>query len=549
MGGGILYGGNATSGVINIVTKEYENKKYWGGIGLKAGSFNQRKYDLNYGMKLSDKLLMDMKYIQNNKDGYRDYSKRDLKFGEISFKYLLKNGDVGFKYIRNERKSTGASYLTKKEYDENRKQNDSYRGKEAINKQNRYILNFNKEIIEKLKISTIFEYRTRKYTYSYPDKQTGVQFTPAYTGRKKDTNSIYTNVQLKYLYYDTSSLILGGDYQKADVKEDYYSKYKKTPVLNQPYYKSYTNTDYEAIGGYIINKYNYNKFSFTQGIRVEKNSFEEKETSYEHNGIFKNYEKNKDETNNVNYQLTGNYLFTDTFSGYLSWSKVYRSPNLGEYTNWKRNETTGAEESKDAQKVDTFEIGMKSYVNNIYISGAIFYIKGDKEIMYDPYRENDGTRGSYYNLNGKTKRIGLELLSEQMFEKLNIRENFTYLKHEISNGKYQGNNIPGVSNLIFGVGATYTVIPSLLLNIRTNYHGKAYPINDYSNEQSKVSSYVITDISAEYTFSNGISMQIGIDNLFNEIYCDYIIYKDSKNLYQYSPSPERTYYISMKYHF
>lgn len=529
-GGAIIYGGNATSGVINIITKKNKDLKQWGSTGIRLGSFNEKKYNLNYGTYITKNTSIDMKYVKTNKDEYRDYAKKDLDFAEIGIAHNLEDGTLGFKYIRNERKSRGSSYLTKKEYEDDRRQNESYKGKLATNKQDKYILDFNKKLNSKLTLSAIGEYRERKYTYSYPKKD----LVPKYKGRIKNTKSYYTNTQLKYSYGENSNIILGGDYSKAKVKEDYYKKAK---------YSSYTKTDYDAIGGYIINKYNINKFIFTQGVRIERNKFVENETKYKTSGVFDKKSKINDSTTNTNYELAVNYMFSDVISGYLSYNQVHRSPNLGEYTSWK----TGT--SKESQEVDTLEVGLKSLINNIYLSGAVFYIEGNKEIMYDPYRPDDGTNGSYYNLNGKTKRIGLELASEQYFNKITLRQNFTYLNNEITDGPYKGKDIPGVSNIILGVGATLDATDQLTFNLRTNYHGDSYPINDYPNESSKVPSYTVTNISAMYDFNNGITLSAGIDNLFNEIYCDYIVYKPKYGKESYSPSPERTFYVSAEYNF
>ena len=266
-GGAIMYGGNATSGVINIITKENVNKKYWGNTGLQIGSFNERKYKLNYGTNLTENLSIDARYINTDKDGYRDYTKKEAEFGEIGAKYRLKDGNIGFKYIRNERKSTGSSYLTKVQYDEDRKQNgSSYKEKIAHDTQDKYILEFNKKLSDNLSLSAVTEYREREYTYSQPKTAT----YSSYHSRVKNTDSIYTNAQLKYSYMEKSSLILGGDYSKAKVKEDGYST--SGSVI---YRKTYTETDYEAIGGYLLNKYSYNDFIFTQGIRVEIKSLYE----------------------------------------------------------------------------------------------------------------------------------------------------------------------------------------------------------------------------------------------------------------------------------
>ena len=58
---------------------------------------------------------------------------------------------------------------------------------------------------------------------------------------------------------------------------------------------------------------------------------------------------------------------------------------------------------------------------------------------------------------------------------------------------------------------------------------------------------MVTNLSAKYNFNNGVSISAGVDNLFNEIYCDYITYAGKK--INYSPSPERTYYVSAEYKF
>ena len=547
-GGAIMYGGNATSGVINIITKNHNDKKYWGNAGVLFGSYNQKKYKLNYGTHITDRFSIDAKYINLDKDGYRDYTKRESEFAEIGTKYQLNSGEIGLKYIRNKRESTGSGYLNKQQYDEDRRQNESYKGKLATDKQDKFILNFNKELTNSLDFSAVAEYREREYTYSYPKKDK----TPAYKSRLKNTDSFYTNTQLKYKYGDNSKLIIGTDYSQAKVKEDYYSTAKQ-----KVYYKSYTETDYKAIGGYLLNKYHWNDFIFTQGIRVEKTEFDENEKAYKSTGEFSGKTNTKDNKTNTDYELAINYMFDEDTSGYLSYNRVYRAPNLGEYTSWKTDEKTGKVYPKDSQKVDTIEIGLKSLINNIYLSGALFYIQGDKEIMYDPYRDeiklDKNESGSYYNLDGKTERIGLELASEQYFDKITLRQNLTYLfKHKLVDGPYKGNEIPGMSDIVFGLGATYEATSQLTFNIESNYHGKSYLINDYYNKVSKADSYMVTNISAKYDFNNGITVSTGVDNLFNEIYCDYITYAgyvDGKEKINYSPSPERTYYVSAEYKF
>lgn len=557
-GGAIMYGGNATAGVINIITKDNENKKYWGNVGVEGGSYDYRKYKLNYGMNITDRLDAEINYSTSDKNGYREGEKKDLDFIQVGANYKLDDGKLGFKYSHNKKVANDRiTGLTKEEYDKDRRQNKDA-GRLETDEQDKYILTFDKRLTDNLEFSSVVEYRERDYKYKYPseisyDKKNNLYFTPAYVKRIKNTESFYLNSQLKYNYLDNSHLILGGDYSKAKVKEKSFSTTttKKPSSSNDigkksPYFASNTNIDFKAIGGYLINKYSYNNFIFTQGIRIEKNEFDEDKTTFNSSGEInsKKTGRTKDSPTNTNYELTANYLFDEDTSAFFSYNRVKRNPSLTEFSSWWEEKSP----KKEAQTVDTFELGTKTLIENIYLAGSIFYINGDKEIMYDPV---NGTMvgSSFYNLNGKTERIGLELASEQYFDKLTLRENFTYMHNEITDGPYKGNEIPGVSKLMYGLGATYEITPQLIFNLETLYHGKAYAANDFYNKKSKVDSYMVTNISTRYNFNNGLSIFGGINNLFNEQYCDYVNYDSKNDVIKYAASPERNYYIGMEYKF
>lgn len=536
-GGAIMYGGNATAGVINIITKDNENKKYWGNVGFEGGSYDYRKYKLNYGMNITDRLDAEINYSTSDKNGYREGEKKDLDFIQVGTNYKLDDGKLGFKYSHNKKVANDRiTGLTKKEYDEDRKQNKDA-GRLGTDEQDKYILTFDKKLTDNLEFSSVVEYRERDYKYNYSGKNDN----PKYRKRTKDTESFYTNAQLKYNYLNNSHLILGGDYSKAKVEENTWSTKSK-----KVYYKSHSDTDFKAIGGYLLNKYSYNNFIFTQGIRIEKNEFDEDLLTYKSKDKIDTTKtgRTKDSPTNTNYELAANYLFDEDTSVFFSYNRVKRSPSLTEFSSWWEEKSP----KKEAQTVDTFELGTKTLIENIYLAGSIFYITGDKEIMYDPV---NGAMGgsSFYNLNGKTERIGLELASEQYFDKLTLRENFTYMHNEITDGPYKGNEIPGVSKIMYGLGATYEITPQLIFNLETLYHGKAYVSNDFYNKKSKVDSYMLTNISTRYNFNNGLSIFGGINNLFNEQYCDYVNYDSKNDVIKYAASPERNYYIGMEYKF
>lgn len=526
-GGAIMYGGNATAGVINIITKENQNKKYWGSTGFTVGSFNERKYKLNYGMSVTDKLSLEGKYVNTDKDGYRDGTFKDSEYIELSTKYKLNSGNIGLKYIRNDRKNNWGGGLKKNELDENRKYNKNPKNYYK-NVEDKYILNFDKKLTDNLDILFNAEYKERDYK---PVKNNSTSGNKDKVSAPKETKQLYTNTQLRYTYAPKSYLTIGGDYSTAEVKEKSFDSAKQYDVL-----KSFNKADYELFAGYIMNKYTYNDFTFTQGFRLERSEFDKDTTTVATSKVV----NVKNSSNDKSYDLGMNYLINEGTSLFVSFNRTSRAPSIGEYSSWNASISGEA----DSQTTTTYEAGLKTIFKNIYLTGTFFYMNGKNEIMYDPDRDGSG---SYYNIEGKTKRKGIEIASEQYFSKITLRESFTYIDHEITSGKYKGSDIPGVSNFIGNFGITYEPIDNLSFNLDTRYVGKTVPARDFKNIAEKNPSYTKTDVSTRYRFDNGVTLSAGIKNIFDKKYCDYI-YLSGSSL-SYFPSPERTYYVSAEYKF
>lgn len=191
-----------------------------------------------------------------------------------------------------------------------------------------------------LEVSSSFEYKDREYEYKYPAKDK----TLAYKKRDKETKSLYWNGQIKYLYGEGSSIIVGGDYSEANIKEKVWSSGRK---IKKIYQSEINNIDYYAVGSYFQNKLSLDNFIFTQGIRVEKNKFDNKSLNYSEKGK-ETQDRIKDSPENIDYELTGNYLFNDVTSGYLSYNRVKRNSSLTEFSSWNTEDEETKE--KKAQK-------------------------------------------------------------------------------------------------------------------------------------------------------------------------------------------------------
>ena len=101
---GTLYGRNATSGAIKIVSNT-PSKEFGGGVSVTTGNYNLKKMKLTLDTPLiEDKLLMRTSLVRTKRDGYTkdilngfDADFEDLKAGRLTLKYIPSdNVDVTF---------------------------------------------------------------------------------------------------------------------------------------------------------------------------------------------------------------------------------------------------------------------------------------------------------------------------------------------------------------------------------------------------------------------------------------------------------------------
>ena len=164
---------------------------------------------------------------------------------------------------------------------------------------------------------------------------------------------------------------------------------------------------------------------------------------------------------------------------YGKWSRDFRTPLVREmyYT------LEGAKLKSQTQ--NTFEIGAKDYIASSYVSLSAFYKKTNGEIYYQGTPNRESSRPGavvfpYYNM-GDTRRLGVELLTEQYVNNFTFTESLSYLNHKIINSDFESRKnkkIPMVPNwkLAFGVG--YKFNNKLNVNADVVYYEKFYELRD-----------------------------------------------------------------------
>lgn len=507
--GGVVYGDKAVGGVINIITKSQGNS-----VKVEAGSFGYETFGANINEKIGD-FAIHTDFSRTLKDGYRDNSnskKENFGFG-LGYD-INENNRIKFDYAYNESDMNYAGSLTESELEDNREQalttdwvtftrvenNDI-----SLNKKSNYFLNysFNKD---NLNIENNTNYYNKTSNTTYTDKSI----------YNIDSYLVNNNFKVKYSSKN-NSLITGIDISEGSSKTNGVDKI----IKNQ-------------LGLFALNTYNFN-----DDLSIN--------TGYRNEAIKLSYPSGKEKKYSENlFSLGTNYLYSDTGSVYVSFEQNYRTPATDEYRYGIYDSNTwaligyGYSEDLKPQLSNALELGIREYIGNTYLSGAIFNTITADEIFYNPYGTNE-------NIDGKTERNGLELSAKTYLGEFTISQAYTYLNAKIKDGVYEGKTIPWVPKNKYSIRTDYK-INDISIGAEYLYIGSLYSVSDWNNNLGKVEDYSLVNLSSSYNYKN-INIYGGINNIFNKEYNEYAVYSKNSGYISYYPAEERNYFVGVLYEF
>ena len=513
--GGSVIAGSVAGGVINIITKNDYKMDSFNQIRSEYGSYNSYKTGVSAGVNISENLLLQGNYDTYNSDGYREDGDVDKQSGGIQLKTKLNETDyLSFKYDHSYKKYNFAGSLLKDQVDEDRTQlkSDSYKSDYYDSKQNTYTVTYNNILNNKLSLMTDIYFKQYE-TYSLTSGATSIT--------KKDFDTYGISPRLEYKYLNNARLVLGYDGYKTE--GDYYSNNSGKKEWEE-----------ESHGAFVTNRFKKGKFEFVQGFRRQWDDI-----SYTYiDNEDKNYDK---DFNSDALELGANYYYSDTGSLFLNFNTNFLVPS-----------TTYLKDADNADNVDdqtskTLELGVKEYIKNTFVSMSIYQTLTEDEIYYDSVET--GSNKTYKNIDGETKRQGVELSLEHRFGKLTIKETYSRIDPKISDGSYKGSQVPGASKNLFNLNTSYDLTSKFTLAMNNYYVGSYYAKSDLENNGEKVDNYWVTDIVAFYDFQNNLKIEGGVRNLCNEKFYDSVTYYNKTDSFSYYPAEERTYYIGFNYTF
>jgi len=502
----VVYGTNAVSGIINLVTKSVSDKKIE--IGTLAGNYKTLKSDATVshfnnkkesGFVASGMIKTTRKANLKGSEGDNNWTDLMENFeNDYSFdlKIRLKDFNIGTNILYKQastatlNKSVGTYYR-------------DYGTSWNIRFINNY-LKYNKKLSEKLTISSILYNRN-------------------------------ATVLRNTIYYVVDTAQIG-------------------------YYRPNNLTGFENILNFDLTPY----FSFTSGITIEFEQLSEKNSlsfsdSPEHRPpkpqkpslvnnslvsffleprltIFKNLYLSGgfrlDQSTIYSHVLTPHASFIYQLNDHLfrfSYAEAFRAPKPWDYSDGLGNTSLLPEKMNSLEAAFVFSISkdfridLIGYKNNL--ENAL-----TKEFLNENYRWTNG---------GKINTGGIEIFIRFAFPKIKSSLNYTYSQSYDERKEF----IPEISRHTGNAGITYSFNKNIKLNLRANYTGKRKnPKTITATDSQYIEPFWVFHGALSFINHNGFNCQLLAKNIFNKEY-----YHTSNRDPDRYRQPQRTLMLSFSY--
>ncbi len=491
--GAVLYGDNATGGVINIITQEgsglqveagaaygsYDTYKGSAGVGGGAGIFS-------YNLSAS--------YL--NSDGYRDNSATEAKDAGANLRLdPLPNLGISFSggYHKDDTGLPGA--ILQSQFDQGASRTTSFYPNDFADTEDYYINNGYEFFFlsdDAFRLDLSYRDRTVEQYASFSDGY--------FTGDTDiDTLAAAPRFTFQGNFGDVSNrIIFGGDLSRN--AED---------ILNTSSYLGAATTD-----TYHLKRTNYGYFadddlgvtrnlSLSGGYRHERAEYSFSSGSAD--------DRTFDEeafTTGINYQLGPAKV-------YASYGRSFRYPLLDEMFNFMANSVLP---DLEPQLSHNLEAGTKfSLLQDLSFAFDLFRIRTEKEIFYNP---NAGMFGANQNLDGKTDRSGFDVRLAYLHNGWDGGAAYTFTDAQIEGGQYAGGKIPNVPEHKAAAHLGYKFDMGLYLGLNTIYVGSRYLIGDFNNLFVKQDAYTLLNAKVKYDWRL-LTFFVDLNNILNKEYASF----------------------------
>jgi iron complex outermembrane receptor protein len=509
--GGVLYGDNASGGVINIITKEGGNKLEAGGE-VAAGSYSTYRVNAFAGGPVIDTLPF---YVSGNymtSGGYRDNSNLETKDLGMNVSYLgIKDLKIGLStgYHQDNNRLPGA--LKESDLASGLPRTDTTHPNDYANVEDYYVKVSPEYFIgNNAALKMDMSYRKRTFaSFSSGDQWNFLGNSGIQTIALSPSATVKTDLTMDI----SNSLIVGADYQRS--AEDIRNISMFYGFLSTGEFKL-RKTNY---GAYIHDEVSFAKRVFLSGgYRRDAADFTFSPSSPDKLSLQANA-----------YNVGINVRYLDKSYAYISYSKSFRYPVLDELYSYYTNTINTTFKT---QTSDSYEIGARFYfADDIFAHLNLFRSDTRNEIIFNPVTFNNE------NLDGLARRNGAELsFSVKVTRDILLRGSYTYVDALIRGGMFSGKQVPNIPQHKAGVEGQYSPFKAFTVILNGNYVGTRRFISDFSNDYSKQKSYFVVNNKYKYKWKK-VTLFLDINNITNQKYSEYGVIGGFPAEKAYYPSP------------
>ncbi|MAT52226.1 MAG: hypothetical protein CMK32_13690 [Porticoccaceae bacterium] len=503
-GAGVLFGDQAVGGVINVITRQ--GSEQGGSIAVRAGSYDQRNYQVSYGNTLLDDRV-DYRFSaqRESADGYRDNTDLDYDHYRAETGYRYGKGRV---FIAAQR--TDNDYLLPGALMDGQRRADR---RQAGNSFNDYQID-----------STLYRVGI---DHSFGDV---AQFLASYSEREEDVvidgqslsfGATRTTQDREVAIFDPRLVLSLGDWRVtvgADVED-----YDYQLAVNSLFGLSASAHDHERRSEYVQAIH-----SLSDALQISA-GFRHAAVDVAVDGGY--FTADYDDSVSVK-QVGVSYRLADNLRVYANRDETFRFALADENVDFLGNVV-----ALDPQQGVAWELGGEWQLGPVEMDLVLFDHAMEDEIGYDV--------ATFANVNfDDTRRRGATFdVLWQATDALQTRASLTQMSAEFDAGNLDGNRIPGVAEQLGKLSLAYVFSDNVNLYAEAVYTGAVAV--DTAEQFADLGGYTLYNLAASYQWQN-LLLRARLNNITGKEYTELVTFF---GLPAYYPSPEENATLSLEYQF
>ena len=531
-GGAVLYGGGATGGTINIITRSADLDGLSGNVSALAGSHNLR--DLRGGMQYGSGdwgLSLNVQRYEN--DNYRDNNRAELNTMSGELRFGGREGFVAFNFSADDQKSRLPGARTEAQLSSDPR--GATTPKDFINSRSElFSLRGEKRFGE---VTLALDLGQRNKTFSSFGTGTYVFFGVQTFTNRMNTDMDVTNVSPRMLWKTElagmeNRLTVGADWSDWT----YTNRSNGTDTLfGNSATRTVGNQDNRAV-------YFRNELAVTSGTRLSlggrRENVEQDQEEY-----LTPLPKASIEHHLSAYELA---LQQDLGAGYSAYGRLGRSFRVATIDE-NRCQFPPCGPLLKPQRSHDRELGVQWSGKGASFRAGLYEMDIDDEIHFNAL--------AFSNMNlSPTRHRGLELEGKlPIGETVEVAARYTWTKASFREGIYggvdvTGHDVPVVPKDRIGLNLGWQATAATRLTFNVNYVGSQRYDNDQANRFRSMPSYTVADIKISHTMG-AWRLAAGLNNLFDEDYYSYGVINGAATTFNAYPEDRRNAYVSAEYRF